>query len=81
VGIAIKPADEGHLYGRQGRAPAARRRGGVPHLVSLSSPGSPWRGSRLIELEVEPAWWAPAAAFVDRHRRPRAATPTVPRRY
>ena len=66
VGIATKPADEGHLYGH-GKAEhlAALAEAAFLILVSVVVAGlAVARLSGRIELEVEPAWWAFAAAFV-----------------
>ena len=67
VGVATKPADDAApLRPRQGGAPRRARRGRVPHpRLASSSPGlAVARIAGWIELEVEPAWWAFAAAFV-----------------
>jgi cation diffusion facilitator family transporter len=64
VGIAVKPADEGHLYGH-GKAEhlAALAEAAFLVLVSLVVAGlAVARLAGWIELEVEPAWWAFAAA-------------------
>ncbi len=66
VGVATKPADEAHLYGH-GKAEhlAALAEAAFLILVSLVVSGlAVARLSGRIELEVEPAWWAFAAAFV-----------------
>ena len=66
VGVATKPADEAHLYGH-GKAEhlAALAEAAFLILVSLVVAGlAVARLAGRIELEVEPAWWAFAAAFV-----------------
>jgi len=66
VGIATKPADEGHLYGH-GKAEhlAALAEAAFLILVSLVVAGlAVARLAGWIELDVEPAWWAFAAVFV-----------------
>jgi cation diffusion facilitator family transporter len=66
VGYATKPADETHLYGH-GKAEhlAALAEAAFLVLVSLVVAGlAVARLAGWIELEVEAAWWAFAAAFV-----------------
>jgi cation diffusion facilitator family transporter len=66
VGYATKPADEAHLYGH-GKAEhlAALAEAAFLVLVSLVVAGlAVARLAGWIELEVEAAWWAFAAAFV-----------------
>ncbi len=66
VGIATKPADDAHLYGH-GKAEhlAALAEAAFLVLVSLIVAGlAVARLAGWIELEVEAAWWAFAAAFV-----------------
>ena len=66
MGIATKPADEGHLYGH-GKAEhlAALAEAAFLILVSLVVAGlAVARLAGWIELDVEPAWWAFAAVFV-----------------
>jgi cation diffusion facilitator family transporter len=66
VGIAVKPADEGHLYGH-GKAEhlAALAEAAFLILVSIVVAGlAVARLAGWIELDVEPAWWAFAVAGV-----------------
>ena len=66
VGIATKPADEGHLYGH-GKAEHLAALAEAAFLVLVSAVVAGLAVARLagwIELEVEAAWWAFAAAFV-----------------
>jgi len=66
VGVATKPADEGHLYGH-GKAEHLAALAEAAFLILVSVVVAGLAVARLggwIELEVEPAWWAFAAAFV-----------------
>jgi cation diffusion facilitator family transporter len=66
VGIAVKPADEGHLYGH-GKAEhlAALAEAAFLILVSIVVAGlAVARLAGWLELDVEPAWWAFAVAGV-----------------
>jgi cation diffusion facilitator family transporter len=59
VGVATKPADEGHLYGH-GKAEhlAALAEAGFLVLVSIGVAAlAVARLAGWVELEVEPAWW------------------------
>jgi cation diffusion facilitator family transporter len=63
VGVATKPADEGHLYGH-GKAEhlAALAEAGFLVVVSLGIAGlAVARLAGWVTLDVEPAWWAFAA--------------------
>jgi cation diffusion facilitator family transporter len=66
VGIATKPADDAHLYGH-GKAEHLAALAEAAFLVLVSLVVAGLAVARLvgwIELEVEAAWWAFAAAFV-----------------
>ncbi len=66
VGVATKPADEAHLYGH-GKAEHLAALAEAAFLILVSVVVAGLAVARLvgwIELEVEPAWWAFAAAFV-----------------
>ena len=66
VGVATKPADEGHLYGH-GKAEhlAALAEAGFLVLVSLAVAGlAVARLGGWIELDVDPSWWAFLALLV-----------------
>ena len=66
VGLATKPADEGHLYGH-GKAEHLAALAEAAFLVLVSIGVAALAVARLagwIELEVEPAWWAFAALGV-----------------
>jgi cation diffusion facilitator family transporter len=66
VGIATKPADEAHLYGH-GKAEHLAALGEAAFLVLVSVLIGGLAVARLagrLELAVEPAWWAFAAAAV-----------------
>jgi len=66
VGIATKPADEAHLYGH-GKAEHLAALAEAAFLVLVSLVVAALAVARLtgrLALEVEPAWWAFAAAFV-----------------
>jgi cation diffusion facilitator family transporter len=63
VGVATRPADEGHLYGH-GKAEhlAALAEAAFLALVSVGIAGlAVARLAGWLELDVEPAWWAFAA--------------------
>jgi cation diffusion facilitator family transporter len=63
VGVATRPADEGHLYGH-GKAEhlAALAEAGFLVLVSVGIAGlAVARLAGWVTLDVEPAWWAFAA--------------------
>ena len=66
VGVATKPADEAHLYGH-GKAEHLAALAEAAFLILVSFVVAGLAVARIvgwIELEVEPAWWAFAAAFV-----------------
>lgn len=66
VGVATRPADEGHLYGH-GKAEHLAALAEAAFLILVSLVVAGLAVARLvgwIELEVEAAWWAFAAAFV-----------------
>ena len=66
VGIAVKPADEGHLYGH-GKAEHLAALAEAAFLILVSAVVAGLAVARLagwIELDVEPAWWAFAVAAV-----------------
>ena len=65
VGVATKPADESHLYGH-GKAEhlAALAEAAFLVLVSFVAGLAVARLAGRIDVDVEPAWWAFAAAAV-----------------
>ena len=66
VGIAVKPADEGHLYGH-GKAEHLAALAEAAFLILVSGVVAGLAVARLagwIELDVEAAWWAFAVAAV-----------------
>ena len=66
VGIATKPADDAHLYGH-GKAEHLAALAEAAFLVVVSLVVAGLAVARLagwLDLDVEPAWWAFAAAFL-----------------
>ena len=66
VGIATKPADDAHLYGH-GKAEHLAALAEAAFLVLVSLVVAALAVARLagwLDLDVEPAWWAFAAAFL-----------------